>query len=125
MTPIIKSEPLPTEEEKSANPVVKLVAHNYKDVLEQTDKDVFVKYYAPWCGHCKKLAPTWEELAEIFGSNKDDAKVVVADIDHTNNDVDVPYNIEGYPTLLMFPANGKVDEKPELENQLFSKVQEN
>ena len=64
-------------------------------------------------------------MAEIFGSNKDDAKVVVADIDHTNNDVDVPYNIEGYPTLLMFPANGKVDEKPELENQLFSKVQEN
>ena len=111
LTPIIKSEPLPTEEEKSANPVVKLVAHNYKDILDQTDKDVFVKYYAPWCGHCKKLAPTWEELAEIFGSNKDDAKVIVADIDHTNNDVDVPYNIEGYPTLLMFPANGKIDKK--------------
>ena len=53
LSPIIKSEPLPTEEEKKTNPVVKLVAHNYKEIMDQTDKDVFVKYYAPWCGHCK------------------------------------------------------------------------
>ncbi|EER31476.1 hypothetical protein CTRG_05206 [Candida tropicalis MYA-3404] len=118
LSPIIKSEPLPTEEEKKTNPVVKLVAHNYKEIMDQTDKDVFVKYYAPWCGHCKKLAPTWEELAEIFGSNKEDANVIVADIDHTNNDVDVPYNIEGYPTLLMFPANGKIDEKTGLREPI-------
>ncbi|KAL6450413.1 LOW QUALITY PROTEIN: PDI1 Protein disulfide-isomerase [Candida maltosa Xu316] len=118
LKPIIKSEPLPTEEEKSANPVVKLVAHNYDEILKQLDKDVFVKYYAPWCGHCKKLAPIWEELAEVFGSNKEDANVVVADIDHTNNDVDVPYNIEGYPTLLMYPANGKIDKKTGLREPI-------
>ena len=79
--------------------------------MKNTDKDVFVKYYAPWCGHCKKLAPTWEELAEIFGSNKDDSQVVIADLDHTANDVDVPYEIKGYPTLLLYPANGEIDEK--------------
>ena len=94
--PIIKSEPLPTEEERAANPVVKLVAHNYDEIMKNTDKDIFVKYYAPWCGHCKKLAPTWEELAEIFGSNKDDSQVVIADLDHTANDVDIPYDIKGY-----------------------------
>ncbi|CAK9442377.1 uncharacterized protein LODBEIA_P61200 [Lodderomyces beijingensis] len=111
LTPIIKSEPVPTAEEIAANPVVKLVAHNYNDIMNKTGKDIFVKYYAPWCGHCKKLAPTWEELAEIYGSNTDDAEVIIADIDHTANDVDVPYEIQGYPTLLIFPANGEVDEK--------------
>lgn len=109
--PIVKSEPLPTKEEIANQSVVKLVAHNHDDILKDTSKDVLVKYYAPWCGHCKKLAPTWEELAGIFGSNKDDAKVVIADLDHTANDVNTPIEIAGYPTLVLYPANGKVDSK--------------
>lgn len=111
LKPIVKSEELPTAEEIAANPVVKLVGHNYNDILNNSEKDIFVKYYAPWCGHCKKLAPTWEELAEIFGSNKGETGVIIADIDHTANDVDVPFEIQGYPTLLLFPANGEIDEK--------------
>ncbi|EGW29868.1 uncharacterized protein SPAPADRAFT_63488 [Spathaspora passalidarum NRRL Y-27907] len=119
VAPIIKSEDLPTEEEKKASPVVKLVGHNYRQILDDVSKDVFVKYYAPWCGHCKKLAPTWEDLASIFGSNKDDAKVVIANIDHTNNDVDVPIDIQGYPTLLLYPANGKIDQKTGLREPIL------
>lgn len=108
--PIIKSEPLPTPEEVAASPVVRLVAHNYNDVLGDITKDVFVKYYAPWCSHCKKLAPIWEELASIYKSDNK-SNVVIADIDHSNNDVDTTFEIEGYPTLLLYPANGLVDEK--------------
>lgn len=109
--PIIKSEPLPTEEEKASQEVIKLVVHNYEEVLNDTSKDVFVKYYAPWCGHCKKLAPIWEELAGIYGSKAADSKVVIADLDHTLNDVDTPILIEGYPTLILYPANGEIDPK--------------
>jgi len=111
LKPIVKSEDLPTEEEKAENPVVKLVGHNHREVVEDVSKDVFVEYYAPWCGHCKKLAPTWEELATIYGSNKSDAEVIIANIDHTNNDIDLPFEIEGYPTLVLYPANGEIDEK--------------
>lgn len=102
---IVKSEPLPTQEEIDAQSAVKLVTHNYDQHLGDYSKDVFVKYYAEWCGHCKKLAPIWEELAEVF----DPEHVVIAKIEHTLNDVATPITIEGYPTLVFYPANGEVD----------------
>lgn len=107
LKPTIKSEPLPTAEEQAASPVTKLVAHNYNEVLGDVSKDIFVKYYAPWCGHCKNLAPTWEELAEVYTGTD----VVIAHIDHSNNDVETAVEIEGYPTLFFYPANGEIDEK--------------
>ena len=49
-----------------------------------SDADVFLKMYAPCCGHCKSMAPAWEEFAE---SLKDDASVIVGEFDATSNDV--------------------------------------
>ncbi|OBA22415.1 disulfide isomerase [Metschnikowia bicuspidata var. bicuspidata NRRL YB-4993] len=108
--PIIKSEPLPTSEDEDYDEnVEKLVAHNYDDVLADESKNIIVEYFAPWCGHCKKLAPTWSELGAYYKENDD--SVVVAKIDHTLNDVAVPHNIEGYPTVILYPANGEKDPK--------------
>ncbi|KAF2459439.1 protein disulfide isomerase [Lineolata rhizophorae] len=103
LEPSIKSEPIPETQE---GPVTVVVAHTYNDIVLDDDKDVMIEYYAPWCGHCKALAPKYEELASIYSSNPSlAAKVVVAKVDATANDV--PEEISGFPTIKLFPAGAK------------------
>ena len=53
-------------------PVVKLTESNFKDlVLNDKNTMWLIEFYAPWCGHCKKLAPIWDELAEFYKDEKD------------------------------------------------------
>ena len=55
-------------------------------------KTVFVKFFAPWCGHCKKLAPTWDKL-------KHD-EVLVAEVDcTTNKQLCGKFDVQGFPTI--------------------------
>jgi len=57
--PFLKSEPIP---EDNSGPVKVAVAKNFKELVEDSGRDAFIEFYAPWCGHCKKLAPVWEKL---------------------------------------------------------------
>lgn len=102
LEPIVKSEPIP---ETQNSTVYYLVGYEHDEVVNQP-KDVFVKYYAPWCGHCKRLAPTWQELADLYANDTDSKdKVLLAEMDHTANDVN-GLDIKGYPTLILYPADG-------------------
>ncbi|KAK3114519.1 protein disulfide-isomerase precursor [Teratosphaeriaceae sp. CCFEE 6253] len=98
--PSVKSEPVP---EKQDGPVTIVVAKNYQDVVIDNDKDVLLEFYAPWCGHCKALAPKYDELAGMFKSHSD--KVTIAKVDATLNDV--PDEIQGFPTIKLFKAGSK------------------
>lgn len=97
--PSVKSEPIP---EKNDGPVTIVVAKNYNDIVLDDSKDVLIEFYAPWCGHCKALAPKYEELGSLYSGNNN---VVVAKVDATTNDV--PDEIQGFPTIKLYPAKGK------------------
>jgi protein disulfide-isomerase A6 len=51
--------------------VVTLTDATFDEIVLDSEKDVFVEFYAPWCGHCKSLAPIWESLAKTFTNEKD------------------------------------------------------
>lgn len=62
--PYLKSEEIP---ESNDGPVKVAVAKNFDEVVVNNNKDTLIEFYAPWCGHCKKLAPTFDELGEKVG----------------------------------------------------------
>ncbi|KAJ3132135.1 protein disulfide-isomerase precursor [Physocladia obscura] len=101
LEPDLKSEPIPATNDA---PVKVVVGKNFESIVLDKSKDVFLEIYAPWCGHCKKLAPIWDELAEVLVNDKD---IVIAKMDGTENDFpkDVPVQVQGFPTLKLWKAN--------------------
>merc|ERR1711916_170121 len=68
---------------------------NNDNFLEKTKEGKwFVKFYAPWCGHCKRLAPTWDEFSGKSGD------INVAKVDCTTDQaICGQFGVRGYPTL--------------------------
>lgn len=99
--PHIKSAAVP---ESNDGPVKVVVATEFSDIVLDKSKNVFLEVYAPWCGHCKNLAPIWEELGEAYAA---DDSVVIAKMDGTENDVppEGGFTVTGFPTLKFFKAN--------------------
>lgn len=100
LEPYLKSEPIP---DSNDGPVKVAVAKNFDDVVINNGKDTLIEFYAPWCGHCKKLAPVFEELGEKL-KNED---VHIVKCDATANDVPPTFEVRGFPTLFWLPKDSK------------------
>jgi protein disulfide-isomerase A1 len=102
LQPSLKSEEIPASQDE---PVHVLVGKQFAEVVNQP-KDVFVEFYAPWCGHCKNLAPIWDQL----GAKAPKTDFVIAKMDATANDIPSEFGIQiqGFPTLKLFRADGRV-----------------
>lgn len=100
LEPYLKSEPIP---DKNDEPVKVAVAKNFDEVVVNNGKDTLIEFYAPWCGHCKKLAPAYDELAQKLI----DEEVAIVKMDATANDVPATYEVRGFPTLFWAPKDSK------------------
>lgn len=80
--------------------VVVLKESNFSDFVA-VNKYVMVEFYAPWCGHCKALAPEYAAAATELKEGGE--AVVLAKVDATEeSELAQKYGVEGYPTLLFF-----------------------
>eukprot|EP00755_Sulcionema_specki_P014158 Sspe_Gene.55930::Locus_30768_Transcript_1_2_Confidence_0.667_Length_515::g.55930::m.55930 len=72
------------------------------------DKNAFVLFFAPWCGHCKRLAPAWEQLMAHYASSP---HVLVGRVDCTKHrDLCAMNEIMGYPTMLAYKPKADAEE---------------
>ncbi|KIY51914.1 thioredoxin-domain-containing protein [Fistulina hepatica ATCC 64428] len=104
-------EPAPAPPEVTAPPplnldgeVLALSQDTFLNTIAQGP--AFVKFYAPWCAHCKTLAPMWKELAKAM-----QGKVTIAEVDcEAHGALCKSYKVKGYPTLQYF---NKIDTRTE------------
>ena len=115
-TAVQANETIITSEPNSWEPVVMnqdlfaelVVDQAGEKPLMKSDNGWFIKFYAPWCGHCQRLAPTWEEFSRLHSDDINVAKVDCTD--PKGQPLCSEMEVRGYPTLLFFPGKKDFDE---------------
>ncbi|GAW82051.1 protein disulfide-isomerase [Plasmodium gonderi] len=87
--------------------VIELNDSNFESLTQistgNTTGSWFIKFYAPWCSHCKAMTKTWNQLAAELKGTVNVAKIDVT----TNSKTRKRFKIEGFPTIIYF-KNGKM-----------------
>jgi len=89
------------------NGVLVLTDDNFDEAIAKYDY-LLVEFYAPWCGHCKKLTPEYEGAAAVLSAQ--DPPRTIAKVDATENKAIADrMAIQGFPTLYFFNQGAKMD----------------
>lgn len=100
--------------------VAVLTEENFDSLVLNSGKASLVEFYAPWCGHCKTLAPKYEKLAAVFAG---ESEVLIGKVDATEEEgLASRYGVSGYPTLKFFPAGSSEPEPYDDHRELESMV---
>ncbi|KAH7325400.1 protein disulfide isomerase [Rhizoctonia solani] len=94
-----------------ASNVVEVTSKNFNSIIGQ-GKPALVEFYAPWCGHCKNLAPVYEQLADAFSHAKDKVLIVKADADGEAKEIAGKHGVTGFPTLKWFGPDDATKSDP-------------
>lgn len=101
LRPRLKSAEPPSPND---GPVRVVTASTFKSEVIDSDANVLLEFWAPWCGVCKKLAPVYVQVGLEFKGNPN---IVIANFDAQANDADPSFNITGFPTMIFFPKGKK------------------
>jgi len=74
------------------------------DSTVRNGKGTFVKFFAPWCGHCKRMKPDWDKLADELASS-DIVQIVDVDCTAAGKDICGKVGVRGYPTVKYYLAD--------------------
>ncbi|CAD5115831.1 DgyrCDS4769 [Dimorphilus gyrociliatus] len=95
-----------TVEDKKVEYVQTLTVDTFEDSI--SEGHYFIKFYAPWCGHCKRMAPAWEELGKKFAGHE---IISIAEVDCTKNrEICDKHEVTGFPTLYYFENGQRISE---------------
>lgn len=85
--------------------VLDLIPANFDKVVLESNKPALVEFFAPWCGHCKTLAPIYEDLAQSYSYASDKLSIAKVDAD-AEKDLGKRFGVKGFPTLKWFDGKG-------------------
>jgi len=83
---------------------VDVTTANFEQEVLNADKPVLLKFWAPWCGPCKMMAPVVDEVAD---EKANDIKVVSVNVDDAP-EIASEHGVRGVPTVMLFKSGAKV-----------------